>query len=261
MILNNDPDFLIIKGNYCLIIECKSGHFQNEEHPINAEKYSKFSLREIEKECRKIMHNPKLSIDYYDVAFQYYHDMISEAESKWKNEFSKLKQKVHVFSCEKGNLYSLYTNRDLFDRQTTIELRKGFKIPEKPDPRYNLTRKADDDLIAHAIINFGLKNISWMADPIKFDINDENLFGHYNIKINKIKKVCSILEKLKIIKKIEGKTDDRKYVINRYQTTRKQLFTIGIPLLQELFKNKRLRDIIADDLEPLESYDKNIDVV
>ena len=54
IIFKKIPDFLIIKNNYCLIVECKSGHFQKDSHIKKAEEYSKLSLRDVENECRKL---------------------------------------------------------------------------------------------------------------------------------------------------------------------------------------------------------------
>lgn len=260
IIFKKNPDFLIIKNDYCFIVECKSGHFQIDSHNKQAEGYSNLSLRDVEDECRKIMHDKKYSINNFDVAFQFYKKMIDEAENNHSTDFAKLKNKVHVFSCEKGKKYKLYTNRNLIDKKATAELKKGFDLPDPPDFRYILTRNADENLLAHAIINFGLKKISVLPDPIEFDLNDENLCGHYNIPINNIKRTCTILENLKIIKKISGKEDKDKFVLPRYQFTKKSLLKFGIPLINELFNNKNLRDIVANDLKPLESYDADIDV-
>lgn len=243
-----------------MIIDCKSGHFQIDDHLKTANEYSKFKLRDVENECKKIMHDKKLSINKFDIAFQYYKKMIEEAEKNYPSEFSEMKEKTHIFCCKPGEKYTIYTNRDLTDITTTTALRDGIKIPEKPDFKYNLTRKGDENLIAHAIMNYGLKNISTTPDPIEFNINDVNLFGHYDIPVMRIKKVCNILEKLKIIKKCSEIQMHNKYVIARYQTTKRDLTKIGIPLINELFRDKNLTDIVANDLQPLETYDKNIDV-
>ena len=68
------------------------------------------------------------------------------------------------------------------------------------------------------------------------------------------------MEKFKIIKKIQDKVTESKFVISRYKTTKKELLNIGVPLIKELFNDRNLRDIIADDLKPYHWY-KNLVVL
>lgn len=264
-ILRKSPDFILIndKKNYCLIIECKSGIFQTEDDIEIAESYNNLKLREVEDECKKIMQNRNLSINNFDVAFQYYNKMILKSEKNYKKEFEKFKSKVHIINCKIGDKYFLYTNKDLVDKTISKELKNGFRIPEKPDPRYYLTNKADDDLIAHAIISYGLKQCSFQKDPIIFDMIElnENLFGHYQIRIGKIKKVLQILEKLRVIEKHSDSKSDEGFSVIKYQFTKKTLINRGIPIINQMFEDKNIRSILASNSSSLDDWSKeNIDV-
>jgi hypothetical protein len=205
------------------------------------------------------MQNKKLTISHFDVAFQYYDKMIKKSLKNNKKEFEELESIVHILDCKIGDKYFLYTNRDLIDKTATKELRKGFKIPEKPDPCYYLTNKADDDLIAHAIISYGLKQCSVQKDPIIFDITElnENLFEHYQIKIRKINKVLQVLEKLKVIEQnSKAKTKDG-YTIIKYQFTKKTLTKKGIPIINEMFEDKNLGSILNSNSSTLDDYNND----
>lgn len=252
------PDFIAIKleTGYALLVECKSGHLQKEDIK-QAKEYSKlFGLYEIEQECRKILRDNKFKLNKFDIAFQYYDNMLVEATEKNAEELIQLENTVSIFSCKKGGLYKVYSKAELNDQETHNLLSNGIRVPQNPDPKYLLTDDANEDLIAFSIVTHFLKHITTQKNNVQFTMNEleENLYGHYEIKPKIKKRSIRLLEKADIFR-LNKKHPEILHPENTLITTKKKITTKGIVLIKTMIEEgKSLSDIVQKSDKSLDPY-------
>lgn len=263
-IFRKEPDFILINKNegYALIVECKSGKFQpgdsNEKSDIKqAESYINLPLREVESECKRILQDRNFSLRKFDVAFQYYRNMIEIAEIEESEKFRELKTIVSIFSVNKEDqIYSLYPSKEItYDRLEGSLRNGGIKIPNRPDPQITLHNSASVELIAHAIIGYLLKHIMTNRE-IKLTLKeiDEDIIQQYQIKRERVKEALHYLSSPNISvlqKKVQHESGISSVPTSIVYIAEKKTITTAIRLVNILCTDETLKQI---DHNRLASY-------
>lgn len=254
-----EPDALLMKrnGSYALFIECKSGHVKGRD-VTQAEKYAKLKLHQVKDLCKSQFRQCGIHNMKYDIAFQYYAEMLSDSEiGKYakKEDVNKLTDLVSIISCDSANgLYKLWekNKRDIQDKKTMDALKKGIQIPKKPDEPLQERKLLPPDLsnnneyLAQLIITLEIfekaskeRNVILTPQDLK-----EGLFGKN--KQPGLEKIVEILEQMRKIGicSITRETE----AVSRYekQYTFKSSKIIKREALDPIFRNKTLKELIAN---------------